>query len=1274
MQPQKKGRKEVEDPQNTWNSQLMEATLRFDVAEAEALIEKGADPVNAREPTPFSRGDLLSPLGALMLQGLLSEEGLKMAQLLVDHGASLDSMMSLPGPGHFRGSHLGGDVSRPGTASQGAEGMTPPASREGRLPQSGRESQRLGGSLGVLPVEIAPEAVEKGTILHYAVALGDYAHLLQMLTVAGKRREALPQCLMQEISLGFAIPQKPSSSEIRASSRGKKSLASNSPSRRLGRSRSIAPDGRGPRSALPTLTELPEPMSQYRLKQAPAMPVVEAAESVAPVQEGERVQVAPTASESTPIISFPNEMRSRSKKPTTISIPLESAGLGTDSEEGEGLIPREELLFVFEQKGSMELDAAHYALSRGDITACRLLTYYGAQIDFQQLVNSNQTILARACCNGDLVLMERLLDAGDSLTQISACGRYTLMHYAAAHPSALEYLVRRGLSPNFENIFGESALISLIRHGFGRNSENSIRETPRMSDGPKLLALPHAAIRNYILTPMPSLGGGAGGKGAGKYGGARAGKGVGREPFPQGEEEKHKFTMGGKEAGTWWAFSALSTAEMIQHLVDAGADVHGTTPTEDEELRYHAFTNEASRAQWSMQSHSSNSSSRNMRKRNSVLGASLSAPEEPMSPGGRTQLPFSGEILLGRVPLRLTPLMWAIYGYHPELIRKLVMEYHVDLSGRDSVGASCMHYAAICPHSSVLEFFFSFPKMNTNVVDMSGRTPLHYAAAMGNMETTAMLLSQPSTLAGRPDNLGLTPLHLAVLANETKIVEMLLSHSDSLLGVSSSVSTANAKASRRQKSTKANTVSLNYRAAPSSASTEYQLVDVEAEEFTDHATALELAVKHQRDAAIVRLLLQEGHALIQRWSGLDDGGSLLHRAVVDNREDYVQLLLDYFADPNEPNNEEFTPLYLAVDQDAPNMSLIKSLINAGAYSYAQSGTNLSTPLHVAAKRGNAEVLRVLLTQRMDPYKFSTDAQRAPTHWLQTSEGAGRSDESEESAALGGEGEEPGHHADPPLIHPAFLLTTDWSFRIPLHILCAHETQQAQQSLFPLIQKILQSDLALPMCKAVNEKGRTPLHEACRANYVEAVQLLLTVDPFGVYCVDAFGNTPLHDAMYTILRSTPPPMCMSMEEEATDEKLTEAPEEKPAKEDNYSDEEYYSRVEKLVVCLTDVVQSTVPHALHGLPLINTDVKEFSPSFLVTTQLKQKELHRKRWLDAPFQANSDSFGTPSKNIMVHSLQEYLALTDRQGRTPLLLAGEQGNTIAGRAIIRIPMKNAM
>jgi ankyrin repeat protein len=857
--------------------------------------------------------------------------------------------------------------------------------------------------------------------------------------------------------------------------------------------------------------------------------------------------------------------------------------------------------------------AATIALHRGDTLSLRLLHFFGAVMPFDGFVNAVQTRLARACSKGDVARVEYLLHQGDCLAQISADGRYTLIHYAAAHPAVLKVLTERGLSLEYENAFGETAVLSLLRHGTARNdakyvqtlygtatgaamgaagggrgaaeggsvfantSSNSagsnahaaatgLPATPLLSaavsNAVAFAQLSPSAQRNYILCPplqLPALtaAGAGGGGGGGGAGGASGGGGFssrvattkerstsasarcasanpsaamshvvkgagimghGSHGAPQQAEQPF---LGGREAGTWWSFlpPTATTAEVLDTLFKAGAVLQGYVPDDDLDLPYVHFAEVQNAAVAAAVASAAGTTTANEGRRisdeygegeevddesyashASLSGsASTAVPNVYSSSGGvksGAMLKQRPQPFPGRLPLRVTPLQQAIFDYHPELVRRLVIDYRVDPMQRDSQGATAIHYAALCMHApSVLELLLSpqvmlmharsggsgvtsaaggaasasalggasgspneavisvpaalASKVDINGIDMAGRTPLFYAALVGNIEAVKLLLRFGALAqVGRADRDGWTPLHVAVRRQHPAVVELLLRHTKQLLSSAAaggsdllsevllaSPATASSPGSsgggrrvsprggglrtlhhtasvtggsrlRRSGSNPttsaaaaaAGTGALGPGASPTDlllANGAVALADVEAEDRVTHMTPLEMLIKQTTPQVpasptqlrIATALLAEGQASSIRPSGLPTGGSLLHRVVADGQVELTELLLSYYADPDEVDDVDETPLFLAVRQSPPptshardkaatdkntnesdrqntrrRTSLVRVLLQYGATPFAQSGTNLETPQHLAARSlaGPADDIEELL--------------------------------------------------------------------------------------------------------------------------------------------------------------------------------------------------------------------------------------------------------------------------------------------------------------------------
>ncbi|KAI5685339.1 Ankyrin repeats protein [Leishmania braziliensis] len=833
--------------------------------------------------------------------------------------------------------------------------------------------------------------------------------------------------------------------------------------------------------------------------------------------------------------------------------------------------------------------AATIALERGDAVSVRLLSFFGAHVPFGGPVNASQTRLARACSNGDVARVEALLRQGDTITQLSADGRYTLVHYAAAQPSVLQVLGEHGLSMDFENSFGESALVSLLRHGTARNDPRYVQTLLALAaavrsastDGAMNTAttnlvnsmssttsanavhfaqLSGAMQRNMILCPpvplaaLTSAGGATSGAAAAhlrvvsnsmSHGSAAqsantnsGGSNVACQPF-----------LGGCEVGTWWSFlpQTATTADVLDTLLRAGAVVQGFVPDEELDLPYVLFAEwqasigagggggggSASTANGDDEAEDDGAGDGGMDGSGDAHGEDDYRSDDEDSSGAdagsnkvsRRSLSVSAATVTpasvrrdcskrrqqrlapvpARLPMRLTPLQHAIFDYHPELIRRLLVDYRVDPMHRDSQGATAVHYAVLCTHAqSVLELLLSpqvlvsssignnkgrlsnntgpdaftaaatalpATHIDLNAIDMAGRTPLFYAAYVGNTTAVQRLIrfGGATLLCGKADKDGYTPLHIAVRQRHADIVELLVRHSNQLLGSAAgggrgqprdifaellastnggggstgrSLRGGTRRGSHLSPTTSSHGAGGSSSADPAGIAKLELLVNVEAEESATHMTALEMAIKAWQPTSLAPLseaeelqkgqllriasvLLAEAQASPLRPSGLANGGALLHRAVADGAVEMAELLLSHYADPNEANDVNETPLFLALRLAAPRVSsaeqaqqhrhrrtsLVRVLLQYGATPYAQSSANLQTPMHLAASSlGDAdEILQLLFYSTPEAGGSSVAARRrrheqqrhhrAPSNAANGTDGTSRG----ESYSLGGGG-------------------------------------------------------------------------------------------------------------------------------------------------------------------------------------------------------------------------------------------------------------------------------
>ena len=90
--------------------------------------------------------------------------------------------------------------------------------------------------------------------------------------------------------------------------------------------------------------------------------------------------------------------------------------------------------------------------------------------------------------------------------------------------------------------------------------------------------------------------------------------------------------------------------------------------------------------------------------------------------------------------------------------------------------------------------------------------------------------------------------------------------------------------------------------------------------------------------------------------------TLLHFAAAAGSLRTVELLLRHGADPNVLDGGKHTPLYSVGNEcaSAESADVVHALVLSGARIDAADGVTAATPLHMAARRGNAVVARALL--------------------------------------------------------------------------------------------------------------------------------------------------------------------------------------------------------------------------------------------------------------------------------------------------------------------------
>ena len=414
---------------------------------------------------------------------------------------------------------------------------------------------------------------------------------------------------------------------------------------------------------------------------------------------------------------------------------------------------------------------------------------------------------------------------------------------------------------------------------------------------------------------------------------------------------------------------------------------------------------------------------------------------------------------------------WAAYGGRPEVIQLLLDRgaYH---SSVDFLGRTPGSIAARAGHVKVLRCLLDNGATLLER-DKKGKTPLHFAAESGHSDAVELLLESGMELE-LADNRGWTAMNYAVSSRNGTVVKMLLDRG----ARSSGIIEGNESDFGFHKLLPLFLARKEYSTGGITSSME---------------TALHLAAKHNYP--------ELGHQLLQ--AGQDpsitdiNGTTPLHWAVLHRSTELAEALLLKGANVAAADKSGETPLHWAVSRRAGSgysnfSSLLRTIGLPGQNSRAmislllESGAPISprdskgrTPIHKAAFRGDADIVRILARKGAE---LSTRSK---------------------------EGQTPLHTA----IHQDKLLTSrilidagadisipDAGGLTPLHVALYKGKIEISRA---LIQKG-----ATISGHTRDSKGHTPLYMAARWNCPDIVAFLIDGGA-DISTPDNLGDTPLH---------------------------------------------------------------------------------------------------------------------------------------------------------------------
>eukprot|EP00899_Mesostigma_viride_P011736 jgi/Mesvir1/20563/Mv06235-RA.5 len=263
-------------------------------------------------------------------------------------------------------------------------------------------------------------------------------------------------------------------------------------------------------------------------------------------------------------------------------------------------------------------------------------------------------------------------------------------------------------------------------------------------------------------------------------------------------------------------------------------------------------------------------------------------------------------------------------------------------SGRDDSSTLVpLLLAAEGGHAGVVKSLLqkSVVPVDVNVADESGRTALHVAASRGHAEVVRLLVVEGKALPGIKDKDGKTPLDLA-MSNEVRQLLKDLAAASAAIPETTAAASATARGSSQAAGTSPATVTAKVAGQ--------QAVTVVAVPVPDASQAVHLPKTGPR---------------LEDSAGRASRTSQLCRACAIGDATAVEQLLMAGAEPSSRDDSSMlVPLLVAAE--GGHAVVVKSLLQKSVVPVDVNVVDESgrTALHVAASRGHAEVVRLLVVE------------------------------------------------------------------------------------------------------------------------------------------------------------------------------------------------------------------------------------------------------------------------------------------------------------------------
>lgn len=461
-----------------------------------------------------------------------------------------------------------------------------------------------------------------------------------------------------------------------------------------------------------------------------------------------------------------------------------------------------------------------------------------------------------------------------------------------------------------------------------------------------------------------------------------------------------------------------------------------------------------------------------------------------------------------------TPLILASYLGYTDIVNALI-EKGVDVKAKDDVdGCMAIHLAAANGKNDVINILLDVDASNINDVDNRGNTPLHWASMKGRADTVSLLIENGADIEAKDiDNW--TALHYAAAFASLQTVEALVDNgadknsltkdgnipvnyakdetiktylSGGKIGREDTEEVVEEETKETAENTETSeTITEDELNNELDTTQNGSIVDPTVVDLDPKQLELLIAVKNN-DIIAVNALLKEN---VNPNFVDEEGYSPLHRAVLNNNLDVVNVLLSYkdidteIKLPYEASVDDWylggaTPLLVA--SYTGNADIVNALIEAGSDIRAKDDIDGATTIHIASANGNNEVINILLNKDNTLINEADSMKDTPLHW------ASIKNQTDTISLL--------------LANGADTKLTNSDGNTVLHYAAMYGDVNT-------VNVLLEADSFLASVE--NNEGITPIYYAIVVSDNDILSSIITNGQIDINKKDSLGYTPLHYA-------------------------------------------------------------------------------------------------------------------------------------------------------------------